>query len=117
MSFLSRAESWTNIIKNVVIIGGISIAVFFGAISIYANITEDNPGSGPPKPPDISKAAYEVKIVNTGNVIYTDSFEQLAEGVYTLHGYYEIHDGKYKLRKFDITLDEHFFGDIIIKKR
>jgi hypothetical protein len=117
MSFLNRAESWSNILKNLVIIGGIVIAVLFLSISIYANATEDKLTGGVPKPPAIDKAAWEVKIANTGNVIYTNSWEQPDAGIYLLHGYYELNGGKYKRHKNDLALDEYFFGDIIIKKR
>jgi hypothetical protein len=118
MSFLSRAESWSNIIKNFVIVGGIVVAVFLLGISIYANATEDRPGgAGLPKAPPVDKAAWEVTIKNTGNVLYTDSYEQPSEGVYVLHGYYEIHESKYESHTNDLVLDDNYFGDIIFKKR
>jgi len=79
---------------------------------------EDRPGDNSlPKPPAVSKAAWSVTIRNTGNVIYTNSYDHPTDAVYILHGYYEIKDGKYRQHKNDLTLDELYFGDIIIKKR
>lgn len=118
MSFLSRAESWTNIIKNVVIIAGIALAVFFGALSIYANMTEGRPvDNSLPKPPAIDKAQWEVTIKNTGNILYTNSYLHPSDNLYILNGYWEIDGKKYKQHKNDLTLDETYFGDILVKKR
>lgn len=118
MSFLNRTVAWSIIIKNIVIIGGIAVAVFFLGLSLYANFVEDRPvDAGLPKPPSINQAAWQLTIRNTGNIIYTNSCEHPSDNIFILHGYYEIKDGKYRKHDNDLMLDKKYFGDIILKKR
>jgi len=110
-------EGWLRIVLIVlfifVVVGGL---VWFGA-GLYANITENNSTTELPDFPDIAKAEYAVAFKATGNIILTDRYSKPSEGRYTLHGYWEARDGKYRYNDIDLTVDEVYFGDIIITKR
>lgn len=115
MSFTERFQSWTDIIKNIVIIVGISLAVIFVGLSVYANISEGKDGDMP-DPPSIEKAQYKF-IIGQYEVIYTDKYEVQGNGKYLLNGYYALGDDKYKLFKINLPLDEKYCGKIKIIDR
>jgi hypothetical protein len=116
VSILGKLNLSTSIIKNIVIIGGISIAAIYLLVSVIANATEDRPGSGP-KPPSIEKAGWALDIKTTGQTLYTNKYEQSSDDIYILHGFYAIDGKKYKRFKTDLTIDERYFGEISIHKR
>lgn len=114
MSFTERLHTWTGILKNIVIIGGISLAVLFAALSIWANISEGK--SNLPSPPSIEKARYQFVIARY-EIIYTDKYQAVADGEYLLHWYYAQSGDKYHLYKIDLPLDKKYVGDILITDR
>lgn len=64
-------------------------------------------------------AEYSFKIKVTGSTVFTNDYDvnYLDEDkVYTLHGYYENIDGKFKYKDIDLILDERYFGVIEVRK-
>ena len=116
MSFTERFQSWTDIIKNIVIIGGIVLAILWGGLSIYAHVTQNNPAN-PYDIPAIEKARYQFLIQNTGRIVYANAYDVKSAGSYTLKGYYSLDGDKYSYYKADLTLSEKYFGKITITDR
>lgn len=114
MSFLERMKSWTDIVKNIVIIAGISLAAIFIVLSVWANISEGK--SEGPNPPTIEKAQYKF-IISRYETVYTDKYYIKGDGKYLLHWYYAQSDNKYRLYKIDLPLDKKYTGDIKIIDR
>lgn len=118
MAFLDKFKTSTDIVKNIAIIGGITLAVVYILLSVIANFTEDRPpDSGLPKPPKASKAQWEVTVETTGQILYTNEYEHPADTYHILHNFYAVRDGKYRLFKDDFKMDEAIWGNIEVKKR
>tara|TARA_Y100000310_G_scaffold302640_2_gene340242 strand:+ start:1066 stop:1401 length:336 start_codon:yes stop_codon:yes gene_type:complete len=98
---------------KLIIFGLIIVGLVYIGITVYANLRGDPELY---KLPSISKAQYEFTIYNTNNIIYTNEYEQDGTS-YTLHGYYELIDDRYKRRDLDIVLDEAIFGTITVRRR
>lgn len=100
----------------------ICLAIFYFGLSLYANFTE-NPNNPHPEPPPVEKAHYVVTIRNTGERIYTDSYNSEPSPnddsmkCLTLYEYWEVRDGRYMLFKHSLVIDEFYFGSIIIERR
>jgi hypothetical protein len=116
MHFTEGFKNWTDIAKNIAIFGGIIIAIAWGGMSVWANIAESRVDTGP-EPPSIKNAQYEFLIINTGQLIYSDSYEHPSDTVWLLHKFYVAKDNKFKLQKADLRLDEYLFGKIIMTDR
>lgn len=92
--------------------------VAYSATCAYANFVAPGGSSAEPvlKFPDVKTAQYVVTVKNTGNVLFTSSYE-LYGGVYVLHGYFELVGREYKYRNRDFILDQAIFGKVDIVKR
>jgi hypothetical protein len=115
MRITGAVRDWTEILKNIVIVGGIVCAVLVFGISIYANVQEGN--NGKLKSPSIEDARYEFLFTNTGRLIYTDEYQIEGDGVYLLKTFYNERSGKYRKQQIELTLDEKYFGEIIVTDR
>lgn len=96
------------------IIGLIIMIAVLGYVSVCAFASYKGCGLDEP---DIPEVRYSVRIEVTGLTIFTDDYEVKASSeagkqIYTLHGYYEQVDGKYKYKDIDLVLDEKDFGEI-----
>ena len=120
--FRDSLDKSLGVIIKLLLIGAISLAIFYLAVSIYANVTE-NKTPVAAAPPDISKAHYVVTVRNTLEKIYTDNYTLRLSphdpncGELTLYNYWEVRDGEYKLFKHQLVLDEFYYGRIIIERR
>jgi hypothetical protein len=90
----------------------------YSATCAYANFIAPGGSSATPilKFPEVKTAQYSVTIENTGNVLFTSSYEQYGK-VYVLHGYFELVGREFKYRNRDIILDEAIFGKVTVAKR
>ena len=81
----------------------------------------DSPTTGQPGVPKVDEASHSVYIKNTGNLLLTNDYEVLGEGigsrVFTLHGFWEMRGQEFVYKDCDILLDERIFGEITIKRR
>lgn len=101
-------------IFRIAVIGVIIIGLIYTGTCVYANFLQSEPGDY--KLPKISQAQYEVTIVNTNNILYTD--EYVVDGTkLVLRGYWELTGNKYQVKSRDIVLDQDIFGTIKIKRR
>ena len=94
----------------------IILAVVWFILSFIANCTN----FGEPTVPDIEKAEYEFTIRANGRILYTNSYEVSTNGdcdKFTLYGYYEFQDNKFKWNDKDLILDEYYYGSIDVSKR
>lgn len=106
------------IIKVIILIFLIAFIAWAG-VCVYSNfIADDNEQI---ETPDIENAAYEVYIKNTGNVLYTDKYDQHGQEkgnrTFVLQGYWEINSREYKYHDGILQLKEIIFGEIEIKRR
>lgn len=97
------------------------VSIAYLGTCVYSNFVA-RPDTGQPKMPEAEKAAYSVNIENTGNVLLTNTYEQLGgkevgKRVFVLHGFWELEGRAFKYRVGDIILDESIFGEITIKRR
>jgi len=102
------------VILLVMLVGGVG---YFG-ISIYANLVvfREAATSSTLEVPDAHEAGYIVKLVNTGRIIYTDSYTK-AGTVYTLQGYWELVADEFVYREQALILDEKLFGAVLVSIR
>lgn len=91
----------------------IGVIAYFG-ICAYANFTSN--GRESTVLPEIDKAQYAVHIVNTGNLLFTNSYDDNG-GIYVLHGFWESKGDKWQYSNTQLTLDSKIFGKIIIRRR
>lgn len=94
------------ILLLVLMIGGVSWIILSCGVNLWWN----------DKSPDIPSAKYSILIENTGRYIFTDDLTT-DDGVYELHGYYELSEGKYRWHDTTLKLDPKYFGDIEVNKR
>jgi hypothetical protein len=99
------------VIFGILIVG---ILAYLGSC-VYANFFAPD-SSTTSNYPDMDKAKYSVYIKNTGNLLFTDSYE-IHGKTNILHGFWELSGKKYQYRKTDLVLDEAIFGVIEIKQR
>lgn len=108
-------NEWLSIIIKVGAIGLIVLGALWFCTSIFANVFEVDYGM--PDYPPADKARYQVLLKTTGWVYLTNEYEQVDDGVYRLHGFYELDRRKWEWHDSVVTLDEQYFGDIIIERR
>ena len=94
----------------IIVVIGIFVWLVFSFIGNCTNF-------GIPTAPDIDKAKYQVFIKANGRMLYTDEYSISKPGIYTLSGYYEFQDNKFKWHDDDLNLDEYYYGPIEITKR
>lgn len=98
----------------------VGVLVYAGTC-IYGNYLAPRMSeAGQPEMPDISKAPYAIRVVNTGVLVLTARYEVRGEKgarVFLIHGYWESDGKKWLFRKRDLVLDEKIFGAVIEKKR
>ena len=94
----------------------ILVVVVYGGVTFYANFTGGNSKADAVKLPDINEAKYTVLINNTGNLLFTSSYEQFGK-VYVLHGYWEMVGQGYNYRNRNMVLDPAVFGPVTIQTR
>lgn len=102
-------------IIKVLAVCGMILLLAWGGLCVYANVVVFN-NSPTNAYPDVSKAMYAVHIVNTGNMVFTNSYDY-RDQKYVLHGFWESYKEGFVYRKGDITLDERIFGKINVKPR
>jgi hypothetical protein len=120
MSWLQKLNESLSIVLKFLAIVFIAVAIIWGGISIYVNITENDNPAGVIKPPDITDAGYIITFKNTGQVIFTDDVvttNEAGRDIHTVSGYYESNKGKFRFIDSNLVLDEYYFGDIIIQRR
>lgn len=117
MSTRTAISEWLKIIIYIGIIGIIALALVWGGLSVYANITENDNDSVYPDLPKVKKAEYAVYIKANGNLLLTSNYESPAPGVYVLNGYYESNGEKWVYRDAILKLNEKTFGEITISRR
>jgi hypothetical protein len=66
--------------------------------------------------PDKTKAEYQVKIVATGVILYTNEYKQITGG-YVLRGYWDRVGTKYVYHRNELPLKEKYWGEIKIYRR
>lgn len=127
---MPRFESFKNISQGIfywVILIVIGLIVAWLATSAIGNFVLDRQADNL-KPPDVEKARYGFLINATNQTVFTNNYEigyhtnsagefDKRFNVYTLTGYYEFSNGKYRWHKTDITLDEFYFGRIMLIDR
>ena len=116
MTIASRLNEWLSIVLKLVILVVVILAIMWGGMSIYANVTEKDSGVFP-KLPDVKKAQHMVVLKTTGELLLTDDYDILGDGEYVLHGFFSVVDGKWEWHDKDILLNEKYFGEITIKRR
>lgn len=99
---------------RIAVIGIIIVGLLYTGTCVYANFIQSEPGTY--KLPKITQAQYEVTIVNTNNILFTDEYTANGSAM-VLHGYWELTGTKYKEFVHDIVLDQNIFGTINIKLR
>ena len=102
------------IIKVFVIIGLLGF-IAWAALCVYVNFIEPKIGGGQTELAEAPDARYELLIVTTGQLVYTDDLEQRGD-TYILNGYWEQVGDEYLYRDHILTLDKATWGDIIIRK-
>lgn len=110
-------HSTKEVSKIILLWAAIVLIILFIAwigLSFYGNCAGNIDLSGIP---DIDKAQYQFLIMATGEIIYTDSYDNPKEGKYIIHGWYELVDKKYRWHEDDLTLDVYYFGEIRVKIR
>ena len=102
------------IIKVFVIIGLLGV-IAYASFCTYVNFIEPKIDSGQTELPDAPDARYELLIVTTGQLVFSDDMEQRGD-TYILNGYWELIGDEYLYRDFILPLDKATWGDIIIRK-
>jgi hypothetical protein len=119
---MPRFESFKNISQGIfywIIITVICLLAVWIIISGIGNIVLNNQAKAA-QPPAIEKARYAFFINATNESIFTSHYEIKSHSnnpVYILHGYYEIKNKKYYWHDSDLTLDEFYFGKILLVDR
>lgn len=116
MTFLESTNAAAKLALKIVILIILLAALMWVGTCAYANIVE-RLGDNHPKMPSIDKARYTVTIRSIGETYLTNKYTKLSDNQYILHGYWEIRDNKYRYRALDLSLDEYYFGDILIERR
>jgi len=89
--------------------------VLYAGTCVYGNFLQKSPGDV--EIPSVGKARYELKILNTNNMLYTDEISTHGSSL-TLNGYWEhAKDNKYVYRDNQLILDQGVYGTIIIRRR
>lgn len=123
MPLRNSLNEWLSVILKIMLICVVALLVIWGGLSVWANVFANSEPGGIPKMPSVSKAQNIVLIKATGQVLLTKKYDQAvspnnpADMLYTLHGYYEIADSKWRWRESTLALDEYYFGDITVKRR
>ena len=116
MTFLESTNAIAKLALKIVILIILLAALMWAVTCAYANIVE-RLGNDSPKMPSIDKARYTVTIRSIGETCLTNKYTRLSDARVILHGYWEIKDNKYQYHDIDLTLDEYYFGDILIERR
>lgn len=105
--FISRS-------MQVIVIILLIVGLAYVGACVYSNFIQGEPGEY--KVPSINKAHYELVIHNTGVVLFTDDYETTPLG-YSLNGYWELVDNKYRYRDSLLIIRPDIFGKITIRER
>lgn len=74
-----------------------------------------------PAPPSVAKAQFSVKIIVTGEIIFSNDVHTVVseEGGKSvmINGYYENVKGEFTFKEVRLTLSEHDFGPLEVTKR
>ncbi len=92
----------------------IIVGVLYAGTCVYANFMQK--ALGEYKVPSIEEAKYEFTIRNTGNVLFSGIYSTRG-AEFTLTGYWELVDDKYKYRDSQLKLDQKIFGTITVRRR
>ncbi len=124
MSLQSKLTATKDAVQIMMMLGIMAIAFLSAGwlgLSIFANATESDTVTGLPKMPTNSKAEYAVLIKTTGEVLLTPAVDVTngpnGDELYILHGFYRVVDEKWRYMKTDFTMDEYYWGDLILSKR
>jgi len=117
MRIANQLNAWLSIVLKLIAVAVIIAAVLWFGLSVYGNIVENRGTNAIPEFPGISKAAYQVALTTTGQLLFTDDYDIVAPGIYSINGYYYLSDGKWHWTKNILEIDEYYFGDIIIERR
>ena len=115
MTFRDSLSGWLSVILKMMLV---CLAVVFGIwfiLCIWGNVAETRAESEPTMP-SISKARYEFLIGNTGQTVLTPKYTKDGTAYY-LQGYYELKDNRWLWRRNTLTLDEKYFGPIVVSLR
>lgn len=96
---------------KIIIIIMLIVGILYAGACVYENWIKQEPGEY-----KLPEATFEIRIRNTGNVLYTDIYDTQGSSI-ILRGYWEVIDEKYKFRDREIILDKKIFGEIIIRRR
>lgn len=110
-SFRDGLNQWLSIILKLAFIAGIVLFIMWMGLSVFANATE-NKGL-----PSVAKAQHEFFIKATGESLLTDDYDIVGNGSYILHGFYRLDGGKWRYQKVDFTLNEEYWGTILVRDR
>lgn len=113
MPWLDTTNKTFSLLLKIVLLIILILGVSFLGLSIFGNVIGSD---DTPKLPDADKARYQFLIKNTGEYIFTDDYSTDG-GIYVLHGYYELKDGKYRWHDKDLSLNPEYFGLIQVRKR
>lgn len=127
---MPRFESFKNISQGIfywIVIAVIALIAIWLVISTVGNVVL-NRQAEVPTVPDADKCRYAFFIEATNQTVFTDKYDiayhkdaagniDRSKKVFTLHGYYELNKKKYLWNKGDITLDEFYFGKILLIDR
>lgn len=115
-----RINEILSIILKIMAIAVICIVALWFILSVYANFTEDDAKGAIPALPNISKAKYFLVAEPAGQIFLANKYDMATDDqykVYTLHGFYDIQKGKWKLHKGDIILNERYWGKLTLIER
>ncbi len=117
--FRDGFDRWLSVLLKLVVIGVVVLGGLWIGLSVYGNAIESK---GITEPPSVIKAQYQFIVAATGNCFLTDEYEELrpnADGsqIFTLKGYYYMEDKKWVHTKNELTLDEFYFGKILMGAR
>lgn len=111
-------NKYLSITIKILIIFFLILAVGWAGTCAYANFFhKDTPQLNTPKMPEIDKAGYTIYMKATRQTILTDDWQEGRPGIYLIKGYWEVIEDEYKYRDSNLTLNEEYFGEIIIRKR
>lgn len=95
-----------------VLLGGLC---YTGAC-VYANFFQEDVETDDYTVPPVSKARYQIRIHNTGNVLYSNKVVGDGDKI-GLYGYWELTEEKFEYRDSEIVLDREVFGKITVRRR
>ena len=110
---LRGTNEFLSVVLKLVVIVVIVLTVCMVGLSVFAHFTEDK---GLPEFPALADAPYIIQVRNTGQILLGKP-EAVSSGKVLLKGYYTLRDNKWVWLDGSLSLDEHYFGDIIIIKR